>query len=439
MKFDTGYEVINRHTRTENVGEREIFEKLLKSNLDFKTSKNDREQRHFWHAFPAKFPWELPKLFIENLTRINGKVLDPMAGSCTTLIEASLLNREAIGFDIDPLSLIIGKAKFQEFSPIMAVDMAHLVLKEAKERFDFRKDTLADELKERFDNETLSFLDHWFLKETQLELLALIREIEKLEDEAVKQFMMLIFSGIIITKSGGVTMAYDLAHTRPHRVLSKKPNSSFQEFSKRLFKNLQKFKKLPTSKVFLKEANAKNMPLEDESIDLILTSPPYANNAIDYMRAHKFSLVWFGYKITDLTQIRKTYLGSETTSDFQFIDLPGYSNAGVMKLKKINEKKGRALHRYYSEMSEAMKEMYRVLKHGTACVIIVASSVLSGLDVETHLCLAEIGRTHGFDLVHIGKRNIDRNKRMLPTSNNKTNSQIETRMHNEYILGFWKV
>jgi hypothetical protein len=355
------------------------------------------------------------------------------------LIEASLLNREPIGFDIDPLSLIIGKAKFQKFSPILAVDLAHLVLKEAKERFDFHKDTLISELKERFDNETLSFLDHWFLKETQLELLALIREIEKLEDEAVKQFMMLIFSGIIITKSGGVTMAYDLAHTRPHRVLSKKPNSSFQEFSKRLFKNLQKFKKLPPSKVFLKEANAKNMPLDDESIDLILTSPPYANNAIDYMRAHKFSLVWFGYKITDLKQIRKTYLGSESTSNFQFIDLPGYSNFKVIQLKKINEKKGRALHRYYSEISEVTKEMYRVLKHGTACVIIVASSVLSGLDVETHLCLAEIGQTHGFELVHIGKRNIDRNKRMLPTSNNKTHSQIETRMHNEYVLGFWKV
>lgn len=89
-------------------------------------------------------------------------------------------------------------------------------------------------------------------------------------------------------------------------------------------------------------------------------------------------------------------------------------------------------------MSEAIKEMYRVLKHGTACVIIVASSVLSGLDVETHLCLAEIGQTHGFDLVHIGKRNIDRNKRMLPTSNNKTHSKIEARMHNEYVLGFWK-
>jgi DNA modification methylase len=439
MKFETGYELTNRHTRSENAEQREIFEKLLKSNLDFNTSNNDCEQRHFWHAFPAKFPWELPKLFIENLTQINEKVLDPMAGSCTTLIEASLLNRVAIGFDIDPLSLIIGKAKFQKFSPILAVDMAHLVLKEAKERFDFHKDTLISELKERFDNETLSFLDHWFLKETQLELLALIREIEKLEDEAIKQFMMLIFSGIIITKSGGVTMACDLAHTRPHRVSSKKPNSSFQEFSKRLFKNLQKFKKLPPSKVFLEEANAKDMPLEDESIDLILTSPPYANNAIDYMRAHKFSLVWFGYKITDLKQIRKIYLGSENTSHFQFIDLPDYPDTKVIQLKKINDKKGRALHRYYSEMSEAIKEMYRVLKHGTACVIIVASSVLSGLDVETHLCLAEIGQIHGFELVHIGNRNIDRNKRMLPTSNNKTHSQIETRMHNEYVLGFWKV
>jgi len=439
MNLNVDYEVVERFKSDNNVREqRDIFEKLLKANLDFKSSKNNHERRHSWHSFPAKFPWELPKLFIENLTRINDRVLDPMAGSCTTLIEAVVLNREAVGFDIDPLSLILGKAKFLRFSAGLAVESAHLVLRVAKEKFDFHKDTLISNLKERFDDETLSFLDYWFLKDTQLELLALTREIEKIEDEAVKYFLMLILSSIIITKSGGVTLAYDLAHTRPHRVSLKKPNSAFVEFSKRLFKNLQKFKELPSAKVCLEESNAKNTPLEDESVDLIITSPPYANNAIDYMRAHKFSLVWFGYKISDLKQIRKTYLGSETTMNFDLDDLPDHSHAKVTQLKGVNEKKGKALHRYYSEMSDVIKEMYRILRHGKACVIIVASSVLSNIDVETHLCLAEIGQSHGFELVKIGKRNIDRNKRMLPTSNNKNNSQIETRMHNEYVLGFWK-
>ncbi len=432
-------EVVSRFKRKDNAAQRELCEQLLQTNLDFKSSRNNHEPRHYWHAFPAKFPWQLPKLFIENLTPVAGRVLDPMAGSCTTLLEASLLNRESVGFDIDPLSLIIGRAKFQRFSPDSAVETAYRVLKEAREKFDFFKDKLKDALKKRFDPETLSFLDYWFLEDTQLELLALIREIEKIADEAIKQFLMLIFSSIIITKSGGVTMAYDLAHTRPHRVLSKVPNSAFQDFSKRLFKNLQKFQELPPAEVFLKEADAKNMPLAGESVDLIFTSPPYANNAIDYMRAHKFSLVWFGCKISDLKQIRKTYLGSETTLNFRLNDLPAYSKSKVLELKKINKKKGRALHRYYSEMCEVIKEMYRVLKHGRACVIVVASSVLSGVDVETHLCLSEIGKTHGFEMAHTGKRSIDRNRRMLPTSHNKTGSQIETRMHTEYILGFWKV
>jgi DNA modification methylase len=48
-------------------------------------------------------------------------------------------------------------------------------------------------------------------------------------------------------------------------------------------------KKFPA---FVSFGNAQQLPLQDNSVDLIVTSPPYASNAIDYMRAHKFSLVW---------------------------------------------------------------------------------------------------------------------------------------------------
>ena len=60
---------------------------------------------HNLHSFPAKFPPQLPRKFILSLTEPGDTVLDPMAGSGTTLLEARLAGRHAIGFDIDPLAL----------------------------------------------------------------------------------------------------------------------------------------------------------------------------------------------------------------------------------------------------------------------------------------------------------------------------------------------
>jgi len=418
--------------------DKNIFKELLTSDLSFKTTGNNGCQRYYWHAFPAKFPRELPRLFIQHLTTTNDIVLDPMAGSCTTLLEAAFLDRDSIGFDIDPLSLIIGKAKFQHFALEDAYHSGKSVIHRAVALKQNHQEILEKELKKKFDEETYNFIEYWFSSETQLELLSLIEEIEKVEDDAVKQFLKLVFSGIIITKNGGVTLARDLAHTRPHRVLTKTPASAFAEFSKKLFKNLHNLEEMPRLKVRLEKADAKAVPLEDESVDLIVTSPPYANNAIDYMRAHKFSLVWFGYKISDLKETRKSYLGAESIDNVELGPLPAAANKKVEQLKEKNENRGKALHRYYAEMSQVIKEMHRVLKPGRACIIIVASSILCGLDVESHMCLAEIGQQHGFELVHIGERDIDRNKRMMPTSHLKKLSQIETRMHNEYVLGFWK-
>ena len=64
--------------------------------------------------------------------------------------------------------------------------------------------------------------------------------------------------------------------------------------------------------VALHHADARQLPIDDESVDLVITSPPYAN-AIDYMRAHKFSLVWFGEPISELSALRATYIGSDNS------------------------------------------------------------------------------------------------------------------------------
>lgn len=414
------------------------LDKLLQSNLDFEKS-GERVSRHAWHSFPAKFPPELPKYFIQNLTQPGENILDPMAGSCTTLLESVNLNRKAYGFEIDPLSIIIGRAKLQNIDKIEAYKTGKNILEFAKLSLLNKKNDIENTFRNRFDDKTIEFLEYWYLKETQLELVSLITEIEKVENKNIQDFLKLVFSSIIITKSGGITLSYDLAHTRPHKVTFKNINSAFAEFGKKLSKiTTNGYTDLPPEFVLL-EGNAKQIPLNSNCMDLIVTSPPYANNAIDYVRAHKFSLVWFNHSINQLKLLRRQYIGAEVTIPEHIVQLPNYTNSIIEKLKKVDKSKGKALERYYSEMLTVFTEMYRVLKPRRPCVIIVATSVLKGIDVQIDKCFREIGNQAGFELVSVGQRKIHRDKRMLPIGKLKNNqSKIENRMHNEFVIGFWK-
>src|SRR5574341_509612 len=79
-------------------------------NLDF-GEHNTLYATHGLHAFAAKCPPQLAKFGIENYSDPGDIVLDPMAGSGTTLVEARLLGRNVLGFDIDPLSCLIARVK----------------------------------------------------------------------------------------------------------------------------------------------------------------------------------------------------------------------------------------------------------------------------------------------------------------------------------------
>ena len=420
---------------------RDRFRQLLLGDLDFH-GKNSTYSSHAIHAFPAKFPPQLPRIFIENLTEPNDIVLDPMMGSATALLEALLLGRRGIGVDIDPLALRIGHAKLNPKSVISIEQEGFRVIANAEKQFKEKPFDLEKRLKLRFSEENLKFIDYWFLPKTQIELLSLLEEIEKVENASVRSFLLLNFSSTIITKSGGVSLALDLAHTRPHRVMSKTIQSAVGEFRKRLKRNLQNIYDYDLAQVqfIIADGSVEKLPFANESVDLVVTSPPYASNAIDYMRAHKFSLVWMGFSISDLGSLRHSYIGGDSIGGINYLPLPGFAQEVVGTIAKADKKKAQVLHRYYSEMTIALQEIKRVLKPEKAAVLVVGNSIMRGISTETDRCLGEIGKHIGFELVHIGVRDLDRDKRMLPArkNGNSMSSQIEARMHQEYILGFMK-
>lgn len=412
---------------------------LLASDLNFHDGESHYASHNF-HAFAAKFPPQLPRFFIEGLTKPGAVVLDPMMGSGTTIVEAFLAGRDAIGFDLDPLAIRICRVKV---TPLM-LDRLHAVghsLMAAASRL-IGSAKVERELTKRFDEPTKKFIDHWFLPATQRELLALVLAIEAVTEPDLRRFFELCLSSIIITKSGGVSMARDLAHSRPHLDKTKKPKNALEQYKKRLSKSLKNLTELNkgTSDVFIQAADARAMALANNSVDLIVTSPPYAN-AIDYMRAHKFSLVWFGANINALSSLRSSYIGSEraSTGKARYVALPKRPEKIIQELGARDGSKAAILRKYFSEMLETFGEMHRVLKPGSAAVIVTGASTMRGMDVQTHLCLADIAAAVGFEVAGVAARQLDRNRRMMPARfGRKSDSMIEQRMHDEYVIGLVK-
>jgi len=418
------------------VSKRQRLSALLAGELNFH-GEDSSYASHDVHAFAAKFPPQLPRAFIRGLTAPGDFVLDPMMGSGTTIVEALLEGRRGIGLDIDPLALRVSQAKT---TPMSVDDLRDIGLKVISHAQDLLAKNSIERLIQKFDSRTKEFIDYWFYPSTQRELAALVLSIQTVDVSLVRRFLELTFSSIIVTKSGGVSRARDLAHSRPHLDKEKSPKNALEQFSLRLQKNIKSMAHLDTRGALAAPlpGDARSMPLRDEVIDLIVTSPPYAN-AIDYMRAHKFPLVWLGESVVNLTELRARYIGSEKINSTRYAELPDKTESIIQQLAERDRKKSSILRKYFTEMQAVLAEMYRVLRKDSPAIVVVGPSIMRGIDVQTHHCLAEIAQETGFNVIGVVQRSLDRNKRMMPARfGKKTDSMIEQRMHEEYVIGLLK-
>jgi len=376
---------------------------------------------------------QIPGTFIESLTKTGETVLDPMNGSGTTTLEAYLLKRRGIGCDIDPLAVKIARVKATSLD-IDPRELTPRIIKNAN-KFLWDRGIIDNAMADRFDGKTRHFIDYWFYPATSRELMALILAIEEHnEGTPIREFLEVMFSSTIVTKSGGVSRARDLAHSRPHLDPGKKPKNSIKALEQRLIKFAPVIAGLPDHEphVIIKQWDAKKLGLADCSVHLIVTSPPYAN-AIDYVRANKFSLVWLGRSITDLGRVRGSYIGSESTRNVKMGRIPSITEGVLGPLRDKDGKKEAILRKYLHDMRDAIGEMHRVLVPGRYAILVVGTSTMRGIDVKTPYCLADIAVERiGFELWEIRHRSLDRDRRMMPFAGGRT--RIERRMETEQVI-----
>ena len=227
------------------------------------------------HPFAARMPLSIARALVEKLSRPGALVLDPLVGSGTTVLAARELGRIGVGFDIDPLAVMLSRASAAAVDP-EALRLAHArVLGRAERRSKAVRDRLVDTMGPAEDE----FLDYWFPRRAQRELAALAEAIRAEKDRMTMNVLWVVFSSLVVAKSSGASYALDLAHTRPHRDLKKEIAWPFEAWEPRFERFVAALSSRPgvprLGTAAICRGDTRHLPLREDSVDLILTSPPY--------------------------------------------------------------------------------------------------------------------------------------------------------------------
>lgn len=327
---------------------------------------------HKFHSYPARFIPQIPLTFIKIFNREGDIVLDPMCGCGTTLVEAFLNNRNSIGNDFNPLAVLISKVKT----------------------------TLVDETEFRYFNNKLAvmkrYLDLDYRKiENRVENLP-NRKISKIFNRVIISKLESIRETLLEVKEEGYENLYDFGRVAlSSTIWSLVENGDgidvddlFLKRVKSMRNELNKMAKIINKipNVKLINGDARKLEVETNSVDLIVTSPPYVN-ALDYYRAHMYNMLWLGM---DFDLFRKHEIG-------------GHSHFIINRFRLLSE--------YLGDMLRSTIEMNRVLKKDKLCVIVVGNSSLEYELIENHKFFAAMAKHIGFEPIKTIFRNIDKTKK----------------------------
>jgi len=142
--------------------------------------------------------------------------------------------------------------------------------------------------------------------------------------------------------------------------------------------------------------------LPSNSVDLILTSPPYLT-AQKYVRTHKLESLWLGMvSEQELLELDKKTIGSERVSLNEVNFTEGIGTKSVDDLVRwaslISRERAAMLFNYFSKMKQAFSEMFRVLKDGGYVIIVIGNNKVLGRDVETYRLLTDVAVQSRFSL-----------------------------------------
>lgn len=154
-------------------------------------------------------------------------------------------------------------------------------------------------------------------------------------------------------------------------------------------------------------ASSNALPLEDNAVDAVITSPPYCTR-IDYVVATLPELALLGLQAKELKGLRDRMIGTPTIPAAEPVtDFLSASKTSRTFLEQVVKHESKASNGYYrkfflgylSGMNESMAEISRVARSGAPIVFVVQDSYYKEIRIDLAAIIGEMARAHGLRAV----------------------------------------
>jgi DNA modification methylase len=362
---------------------------------------------HRWWPYVQGYSAEFVRgVLTETGSGRGSTVLDPFAGSGTTLVEVRRAGGTALGAELLAPAVLAARVKTAfELEGKLLVDLVATTVRTSRRRSAGDPPFLRETLRQ--------------FSPTALDELLRLRASLPPGGTRVSDAVRLAFGRVLIPSSR-LHRSPCLGYRRSDVEAGASPTERFQEAARIMSDDLQGLQVErprwgPPARVDLRDARELRLP--PESVDLAVTSPPYVNG-MDYVMNYKVDLAWLGYAASyaDLRALRRAEVAcdnlprAETARYLSVASVPDPWLAEILPAIRENvRRKGTyrrddmhaVVHRYFADLVPVLRHVREALRPKGRFVVVVGDSLLAGTYVPGDLILARIAERLGFEIVAV--------------------------------------
>ena len=405
----------------------------LASDWDYRTA-NTKEYTHGIHPYPAMMIPQVARRLIQEYGYSRGILFDPYCGTGTTLLEAFMAGSESVGTDLNPLARLIAKVKT---TPIN-IDQLDLAI----DKFvNFGIDAI-NSPNDRVETPGIPNIDYWFGVRVQRKLALIRKYVDLINDASIADFFRVAFSLTIRKTSWTKNSEFKLVRIPLERIRVHNPDvfstmlsilSSNRDAIFQLNNALDQAAPLPSIYNFNSVAGVPRNMIDRDSVDLIVTSPPYGDSrtTVAYGQFSRLSSQWLGYenanRIDNVLMGGSKFLGNVS---FAYEEL----DSVIRNIANTNPKRSCEVASFFIDYRKSIMNVSAVVKRGGYACYVVGNRTVNGIEIPTVEATAAFFEMSGFTHVDTFRRNIP-NKRM-PSMNSPTNvpGKLGSTMKTEHIV-----
>lgn len=382
------------------------------------------------HKYPATM---LPQIGLELLKDFGAEksiLLDPYCGSGSSFMSGIEYGiKKFVGFDLNPLALMITKAKLTFIDSQIVLEEKRNILNQILIQ-KFKNQGIFNHKLDKNPLDNITNLDFWIEKNAQTDLRIVYSCIKNLNNRAVQNLFLLAFSETLRESSYTRNNEFKLFRMKNHEEYKPNVLDIFSKNLETLVSDYLTFYQPKIRNISFIMTNS-SFKKSKYKFDTILTSPPYGDSktTVAYGQFSTFINEWLGYG--EARKLDSKLMGGSKATNFYN---KGLIKDYIFEIAKADKRRALEVSSFYFDLESSIKSMLDSVNRKGKVFFVVGNRRVKNILLPTDRFIAEFFCRNGFSLLQTIKRKISNKSMPLQNSPSNRSGAISSTMNEECIV-----